>query len=107
MLSHHHHFIPGAGRGRTPLLLFHGSGGTAQDMVRLATKLSPGAMAVAVRGAVPWEGGFAFFRRFEDRSIDEHDLVTQAGLLKESVAQIGVARGFARPPVAVGFSNGA
>ena len=107
MLSHHHLFIPGIEPGHTPLLLLHGSGGTERDMVPLASELSPKSTAVALRGPVPWEGGFAFFRRFEDRTIDEYDLVTQAGLLSESVVQIGLDRGFAKPPVAVGFSNGA
>jgi phospholipase/carboxylesterase len=69
-MPHHHHLIPGTGIGRTPLVLLHGSGGSEDDMMPLETKLSPGSMAVAVSGAVPWEGGFAFFRRFEDRSID-------------------------------------
>jgi phospholipase/carboxylesterase len=107
MASHNYQFIPETGTGHPPLLLLHGSGGSEADMAPLATKLLPGAMAVAVRGAVPWEGGFAFFRRFEDRSIDERDVLAQAGLLADSVAQIGSAQGFARPPVAVGFSNGA
>jgi len=106
-MSHHHRFIVGAEPGHTPLLLLHGSGGTEADMVPLAAELAPRSMAVAVRGAVPWDGGFAFFRRFEDRSIDERDLVMQAGLLADSVVQIGIERGFAKPPVAVGFSNGA
>jgi phospholipase/carboxylesterase len=88
-------------------MLLHGSGRTEEDMVQIAAKLSPGSMAAAVRGAMRWEGGFSFFRRFEDRSIDERDLIAQAGLLAESVVQIGVVRGFAWPPVAVGFSNGA
>jgi len=107
MTFHHYRFCAGTGTGRAPLLLLHGSGRTEADMVPLAAKLSAGSMAAALRGGVPWEGGFAFFRRFEDRSIDERDLLTQAGLLKESVAQIGAERGFAKPPVAVGFSNGA
>lgn len=107
MLPHHHHFIPGAEPSHTPLLLLHGSGGTEADMVALAAELAPRSMAVAVRGAVPWEGGFAFFRRFEDRSIDERDVAMQAGPLAASIAQIGVERGFAKPPVAIGFSNGA
>ncbi|MBV8921518.1 alpha/beta hydrolase [Bradyrhizobium sp.] len=106
-MPHHHLFIPGAEPSHTPLLLLHGSGRTEQDMVPLAAELAPRSMAVAVRGAVPWESGFAFFRRFEDRAIDERDLLTQAGSLAKSIAQIGIARGFARPPVAVGFSNGA
>ncbi|MBV9986005.1 esterase, partial [Bradyrhizobium sp.] len=106
-MPHHHLFIPGAEPSHTPLLLLHGSGRTEQDMVPLAAELAPRSMAVAVRGAVPWESGFAFFRRFEDRAIDERDLLSQAGSLAKSIAQIGIARGFARPPVAVGFSNGA
>jgi phospholipase/carboxylesterase len=106
-MPHHHHLVPGTGKGHTPLLLLHGSGGTEEDMVPLATKLSPGSMAVAVRGAVPWEGGFAFFRRFEDRSIDERDLLDRAGALAEYISQIGADRGFPKPPMAIGFSNGA
>jgi phospholipase/carboxylesterase len=107
MLSHRHLFIPGAESSRTPLLLLHGSGGTERDMVALAARLSPESMATAVRGAVPWEGGFAFFRRFEDRSIDESNLLDRAGALAEYVAQIGVDHRFPKPPIAVGFSNGA
>jgi phospholipase/carboxylesterase len=107
MPSHHHLFIPGAESSHTPLLLLHGSGGSERDMVPLAAKLSPESMAVVVRGAVPWEGGFAFFRRFDDRSIDERDLLDRAGALAEYVAQIGAGRGFPKPSIAVGFSNGA
>jgi len=106
-MPHHHVFIPGAALSHTPLLLLHGSGGTEADMVPLAAELAPGSMAVAVRGAVPWDGGFAFFRRFEDRSIDEHDLLARAVALAEDIVQIGVDRRFAKPPIAVGFSNGA
>lgn len=107
MLSHHHLFIPGAEPGHTPLLLLHGSGGTERDMVPLAAELSPKSAVVALRGAVPWESGFAFFRRFEDRSIDEYDLRDRAGVLADDIAQIGAGYGFARPPIALGFSNGA
>jgi phospholipase/carboxylesterase len=106
-MPHHHRFIAVAEPSHTPLLLLHGSGGTETDMVPLAAQLAPCSMAVAVRGAVPWDGGYALFRRFEDRSIDERDLVMQAGLLADSIGQIGVEHGFAQPPVAVGFSNGA
>lgn len=107
MPSHHHYLVRGAGLDYTPLLMLHGSGGTEQDMVPLASQLAPSAMAVAIRGAVPWEGGFAFFRRFEDRSIDERDLLARAGRLADEVAQIGIDYRFPKPPIAVGFSNGA
>jgi phospholipase/carboxylesterase len=107
MPSHHYHFIDGAGPNRTPLLMLHGSGGTEQDMVPLASQLAPTSMAVSVRGAVPWDRGFAFFRRFEDRSIDEGDLVARAAQLADAVVQIEINYHFPRPPIAVGFSNGA
>jgi phospholipase/carboxylesterase len=90
-----------------PLLMLHGSGGTEKDMAPLAGQFAPASTGVAVRGAVPWEGGFAFFRRFEDRSIDEGDLVVRAARLADEIAQIEMDYRFPRPPIAVGFSNGA
>jgi phospholipase/carboxylesterase len=107
MASHDHHFIKGAGLHDTPLLMLHGSGRTERDMLPLAGQLAPASMAVAVRGSLPWEGGFAFFRRFEDRSIDERDLVARADRLADEVAQFGIDYRFPKPPIAVGFSNGA
>ena len=107
MPLHHYQLIPGTEPLRTPLLMLYSSGGTEQDMVPLAAELSPKSMAVALRGAIPWEDGFAFFRRFADRSIDERSVVDQARVLAECLEQIGADHRFARPPVAVGFSNGA
>jgi phospholipase/carboxylesterase len=107
MRSPHHLFIPGAEPSHTPLLLLHGSGGTERDIVPLASELSPKSSAVALRGPVPWEGGFAFFRRFGDRAIDERDLLARASALAEDIVQIGAGRGVAKSPVAIGFSNGA
>ena len=107
MSFHVHHVTKGAGPDSTPLLMLHGSGGTEQDMVPLASQIAPTSTAVAVRGAMPWERGFAFFRRFEDRSIDEGDLVARAARLADDIAQIGRDFRFSRPPIAVGFSNGA
>ncbi|MGY3144324.1 phospholipase/carboxylesterase [Bradyrhizobium sp. USDA 3397] len=104
---HDHCFIESAAPDRTPLLMLHGSSGTERDMVPLAGLLAPGSMAVALRGAVPWEAGFAFFRRFEDRSIDERDLLARAEVLAAEVVRIGKNCRFPRPPVAIGFSNGA
>jgi phospholipase/carboxylesterase len=107
MPFHQYQLIAGTEPLRTPLLLLHGSGRTEQDMLPVATELSPTSMAVAVRGAVPWEGGFAFFRRFDDRSIDEGSVTAQARALAAFLAQISANHRFVRPPIAVGFSNGA
>jgi phospholipase/carboxylesterase len=107
MSPYSYQVIDGAGQDHTPLLLLHGSGGSEQDMVPLASQLAPASFTVAIRGAVPWEHGFAFFRRFEDRTIDEDDLVARAAELADAMVRIGTDHHFPRRPIAVGFSNGA
>jgi phospholipase/carboxylesterase len=105
--QHRYRLIDGADPARAPLILLHGSGGNEQDMAPLAPKFSPGSMAIAVRGAVPWEDGYAFFRRFEDRSIDEQSVLAEAPALADFIEKAGARFGFQRRPVLVGFSNGA
>src|SRR5689334_12919275 len=106
MPVHHSLRIVPTETGGVPLVMLHGSGRTEQDMVPLAARLSPGSVAFALRGAVPWENGYAFFRRFENRSIDEDNLVAQSGVLADDILQLRREHGLP-PPVAVGFSNGA
>ena len=107
MLQHEYRLIVGADSTRPPLILLHGSGGNEQDMVPLAAELSPRSTAIAVRGAIPWEEGYAFFRRFADRSIDENSILTQAPVLAEFMVDIGVRCSLRERPILVGFSNGA
>jgi phospholipase/carboxylesterase len=92
---------------RTPLVLLHGSGGTERDLLPLARAIAPGAALVALRGPVATEGGFAFFRRFPDRRIDEADVSVRVGALAESIAGSCGQGGHAARPLAIGFSNGA
>jgi phospholipase/carboxylesterase len=106
-LSCRHVLTTGDDPTTTPLVLLHGSGGSEQDLAPLAAELAPKSPALAVCGAEPWEGGFAFFRRFTDRSIDECNLATNASRLASFIDEASICYGFARPPVAVGFSNGA
>ena len=59
----------------SPLVLLHGSGGGANELVPLAADLAPGAPTLGLRGSVEIDGGFAFFHRNPDRTIDEADLL--------------------------------
>ncbi len=93
-------------RSLPPLILLHGSGGTEIDMLAVAAASAPGAAAFSVRGAVTWEGGYAFFKRFPDRSINEDSLRAEAPALAAFVTD-NVAPHFERKPIVVGFSNGA
>jgi phospholipase/carboxylesterase len=59
-MSHVHDFIPGIAPTGMPLVLLHGSGGDENELVPLAADLAPESPALAVRGGIPFDGGFAF-----------------------------------------------
>ena len=102
-----HQFITGTTPNGVPIVLLHGSGGDERDLVPLATELAPGAPMLSLRGTVEIEGGFAFFHRRRDRSIDEADLTARIPPLAGLIAAVSEDHGFVKPPVVIGFSNGA
>jgi phospholipase/carboxylesterase len=89
------------------MVLLHGSGGDERDLVPLAAEIAHGAPMLSLRGTVEFDGGFAFFRRRPDRSIDEADLTARTPPLAGFLAAANLDHGFARPPVVIGYSNGA
>ena len=101
--QHKYRLIVGTDCTRPPLILLHGSGRDEQDMVPLAAELSPRSTAIAVRGAIPWEGGYAFFRRFADRSIDEESILRQAPILAAFMVDVGGQYCLRQRPILVGF----
>lgn len=88
-----------------PVVLLHGSGQDEQALRDFAEQACPEHPLVAVRGRVPWEGGFAFFRRKPDRSLDYADLAEGAHALLGLLRRL-VDEGHPRP-VLLGYSNGA
>jgi phospholipase/carboxylesterase len=105
--THTYQFIPGAATVGPPLVLLHGSGGGERDLVPLAEELAPGSPILSLRGTVAIDGGYAFFHRFPDRSIDEADIGARSPVLADFIQATIASRGLARAPVAIGFSNGA
>ena len=100
---HLSHFVPGDG---TPLVLLHGSGGDERSLMPLASDLAPGSPALCIRGTVEIDGGFAFFHRHQDRTIDEADIEARLPVLAAFIQAECARHGFLEPPVAIGFSNG-
>jgi phospholipase/carboxylesterase len=90
-----------------PLILLHGSGGTEADLIDFADAIAPKATRIAVRGGVPWEDGFAFFRRNADRTLDQHDLAARTADLCRFIGYAEEQYNLVRPPILVGYSNGA
>jgi hypothetical protein len=86
-MSHVHNFIPGCGPAEAPLVLLHCSGGNEHELVPLTTDMAPGSPVLAVRGGTPFDGGFAFFHRLPDRSIDEADVVSRAVILADLIGE--------------------
>lgn len=100
-----HKFVEGSDPSQPPVILLHGSGGSEDDMVPFAQAVAPLAAAFALRGAIRWEEGFAFFRRFPDRTIDETSVRREAPPIAAFIGDVVASRGV--PPVLIGFSNGA
>ena len=53
------------------------------------------------------EGGFAFFHRFPDRTIDEADITTRTSILADYIETVLASYSITKTPIAIGFSNGA
>ncbi len=103
-----YHFIIGrAEYSSSPLLLLHGSSGDETSLIPLAGAVAPHRPYMALRGSLTWEAGFAFFRRNPDRSLDHADLERRTDKLCHFIASILEDDIISRPPILLGFSNGA
>lgn len=102
-----HRFVPGD-PGVPVLLLLHGTGGNEDDLLPLGEALLPGAARLSPRGQVLENGKPRFFRRLAEGVFDLDDLRARTQQLADFVE--AARRAYdpdGRPPVAVGFSNGA
>jgi phospholipase/carboxylesterase len=73
----------------------------------LADELAPKAAKLGICGTFAIDGGYAFFRRFPDRRVDEADIAAKAPVVADFIETYCARYNFAGRPVAIGFSNGA
>jgi phospholipase/carboxylesterase len=104
---HIYHILSGTDLPKSPLVLLHGSGGNEHDLVPLAEELAPGSPILGLRGSVSSDGGYAFFHRFSDRSIDEADITNRVPALADFITATMTSHSLTKAPIAIGFSNGA
>lgn len=94
-------------KGKT-LLLLHGTGGTENDLLQLATIIDPEANVLSVRGNTLENGMPRFFRRLAEGVFDIEDLIFRTTELNQFLDEAATKYGFDRTNiVAVGYSNGA
>jgi len=103
-----HRFVPGAKNHSMTLLLLHGTGGSADDLLPLGQDLLPGTALISPRGRIDENGMARFFKRLQPGVFDVDDLWRQTDELADFLANASGAYGFdARRVIAVGYSNGA
>jgi phospholipase/carboxylesterase len=103
-----HIFKQGSDVSAPTLVLFHGTGGTEEDLMPIGQMISPSSSILSVRGNVLENGMPRFFRRLAEGVFDEVDLVNRTqevyAFLDEASEKYGIDR---RNMVAIGYSNGA
>lgn len=103
-----HIFKQGSDPNAPVLVMFHGTGGTEQDLLGLAELISPTSSVLSIRGNVLENGMPRFFARIAEGVFDEEDLVFRTSELQDFLDQAAVDYQLNRNNfVAVGYSNGA
>lgn len=103
-----HIFEKGTDLTAPTLVLFHGTGGTEQDLLPLAKMISPESSVLSLRGNVLENGMPRFFKRLAEGVFDEEDLIFRTGEVKDFLDQAADQYSFDRNNlVAIGYSNGA
>lgn len=101
-----HHFIEGTDLSDQPIVLLRGSGGNEKSLLSFANEIAPTASKLAIRGSEVIDGGYAFFNRFPDRSVNEVDLRIQAIYLASFIRAAISHYSLSSMPIFIGYSNG-
>jgi len=103
VMDYEHIWKEGTG---TPLVLFHGTGSSKEDILGLGEAIAPSAPMLAMDGDVMEGPMRRFFRRTGEGVYDMADLAARttamAAWLEDAFARYGI-----RDAVGVGYSNGA
>jgi predicted esterase len=105
-----HRFLPASSSNQRSLTLLplHGTGGNEDDLIPLATELSPNSAILSPRGRVIESGMPRFFRRFAEGIFDIEDVKLRSNELADFISSASKEYKFnPTTVVALGYSNGA
>lgn len=99
-------FVPGA--GTRPLLLLHGTGGTAKDLLPIGHFLAPEAPLLSIGAPLIEDGQSRYFRHTATGGFDLADLAQQTEWLLATVTTVATKYDLPLADmITVGYSNGA
>ncbi|WP_172256768.1 alpha/beta hydrolase [Saccharibacillus deserti] len=103
-----HIFQKGTNEALPTVVVFHGTGGTENDLIPLAEMVAPGASILSIKGNVSENGMARFFRRLAEGVFDEEDLIFRTNEIRDFLNEAAEQYGFdVSNLVALGYSNGA
>lgn len=97
-------------KGTAPrtLVLFHGTGGTEEDLVSIGHMLDPEAHILSLRGEVNENGMNRFFKRLAEGVFDEEDLTMRAKQILKEIEELLSRYELKETALhSAGYSNGA
>ena len=97
-------------KGTAPrtFVLFHGTGGTEEDLVSIGNMLDPEAHILSLRGEVNENGMNRFFKRVAEGVFDEEDLKMRAERILKEIKELLVRYELKDTALhSAGYSNGA
>ncbi len=95
-------------KSETTFVLFHGTGGSKEDLIPLAKMIDESANILSFEGDVDEGGMKRFFKRKAPGVFDEDDLIERTHQLKNTLEKIINAKNLNKNHlVGLGYSNGA
>lgn len=96
------------GKAPRTLVLFHGTGGTEEDLLSIGKMVDPDAHILSFRGEVNENGMNRFFKRLAEGVFDEEDLKERAEVIRKELEKLLSKYNLTDTEVhSLGYSNGA
>jgi len=96
------------GTSNHTFVLFHGTGGSKEDLIPLARMIDEEANILSIEGDVEEAGMKRFFKRIKPGVFDEEDLIERTHSLYDTLNALAKEKGLDRDNfIALGYSNGA